>query len=132
MMQGIENLDKRVLLEYGNGCALLGTVRCADPSASDDAVKGSGRAQAIARLQDPELTEMITRTLMHMQLIANLIEERKALWRDINRRARALHGSGAADYDQDPMASEDAMLFERMLELCQKISQLRKGEVWSM
>lgn len=130
VMEGIKNMDKRILLEYGNGCALLGTVRCSDLPAIAKAGNGSGHAQAVAPLQDPELNEMIARTLMHMQLIASLIEERKSLWRDINRRARTRRVAMAEDYDQDPTTSEDAMLFERMLELCQKISLLQKGELY--
>ncbi len=58
--------------------------------------------------------------------LSNLAEERKTLWRDIDRREqtrREAVGSG----DQDPMASEDAMLLERFLQLCQKMSQVWKS-----
>jgi G:T/U-mismatch repair DNA glycosylase len=131
-MQGTENFNERILLEYGYGRAVLGKVRCAGQSFINEDGNRFWRAQAIAQLQDPELNEMISRTLMHLQLIASLIEERKALWRDIERRERARREAGVADYDQDPLASEDAMLFERLMELCQKVSLVRKGEMPSL
>ena len=130
-MEGIEHSNERILLEYGYGRALLGKVRCADLSVVDEAKSGFGRAQVIAHLQEPDLDEMISRTLTHLQLIASLIEERKALWRDIDRRESSRNGAGAAEYDSNPMAPEDAMLLERLLDLYQRIAQVRDGGLLS-
>ncbi len=60
-------------------------------------------------------------------LFVNLVEERRALWRDIDRRERARREAGEGGGGQDPMTSEDAMLLERLLQLCQKMSQVRKA-----
>ncbi len=65
---------------------------------------------------------------MHSELFANLVEERKTLWRDIKRREQTRREAGEGSGDQSPMAPEDAMLLERLLGLCQKVSQVRKGE----
>ncbi len=66
---------------------------------------------------------------MHPVQFAVLVEERKRLWRDIDRREQTRREAGEGDCRQDPMTSEDALLFERLLQLCQKMSQVRKGEL---
>ncbi len=74
------------------------------------------------------LIEMIARTHMFPMLFANLDEERKTLWRDIDRREQTRREVGVGGGDRHPMASEDAMLLERFLQLCQKISQARESK----
>ncbi len=74
------------------------------------------------------LNQMIPRTHMHPELIAKLVEERKTLWREIDRREKVRREAGEGGGGQAPMASEDAMLLERLLRLCQKMSQVRKGK----
>ncbi len=64
---------------------------------------------------------------MHPVQFADLVEERRALWRDIDQRERTRREAGEASCVRDLMASEDALLFERLLRLCQKISQVQKS-----
>jgi hypothetical protein len=132
LMAGIENSTERMLLEYGYGRAIFGMVRCGELSAVDEAKSRFVRAQALAQLQEPKLSEMIERTLMHLQLVAGLIEERKELWRDMDRHEKSRRDSTAAEFDGSPMELEDARLFERLLELCQRIDQVRAGETTGM
>lgn len=68
---------------------------------------------------------------MHVVLFPKLLEEWKALWRDIDRRERARREAGEISGEHSSMASVDAMLLERLLQLCQKMSQVRKNELQS-
>ena len=129
LMEGVENSRERMLLEYGFGRALLGMVRCGDLSVVDDVGQRFARAQAIARFQAPELNELIRRALMHLQVIANLIEERRDLWRRIDQRERCRQISEPSDLDKYPESSEDAALFERLLEVCERMAQVRACDV---
>ncbi len=128
LMEGVENSNERMLLEYGYGRAMFGMVRCGDLSVVDESKSRFARAQAIAQLQEPKLSEMIARTLVHLQLVASLIEERNELWRNLDRRENSRRDSTFAGFDRNPMEYEDARLFERLLELWQRINQVRKGE----
>ena len=68
---------------------------------------------------------------MHVVLFPKLLEEWKALWRDIDRRELARREACESGIAHGPMASEDAMLLERLLQLCHKMSQVRKVELQS-
>lgn len=129
LMEGVENSQERMLLEYGFGRALLGMVQCGDLSVVDDVRQRFARAQAIARFQAPESNELIRRALMHLQVITNLIEERRDLWRKIDQRERSRQISEADDLDQRPQTPEDAALFERLLQLCERTAQVRGCDV---
>jgi hypothetical protein len=129
LMEGSEDSRERILIEYGYGRALLGMVRCGDVSFVDEAKRRFACVQAIARPQQPELNELIPKVLVHLQLIANIIEEREALWRDIDRREKSRADEDATGSGGDPQAPQDALLFERLLELCQRVSQVRNGDL---
>ena len=123
LMQGVENSQERMLLEYGFGRALLGAMRCGDLSVVEKARERFARAQAIARFQDPELNELIRRALMHVQVISNLIRERRELWREIELREKSRKESDGTDPGRRQPAPEDAALFERLLKYCDQSSR---------
>lgn len=127
-MEITEKSDERMVLEYGCGRALIGRVRSGDYSLVDVNRQGLVHIRVVADLQNPELKYLIPRTVMHLQKIADLIEERKELWREIERHENSRKKPEDGGVDEEVSFSEDAALFERLLDLCQRIARIRRGE----
>jgi len=124
LLSGIADRNEEMLVNYGIGRTLLNLSRCINLPLAKEARRRYALALNTAHLAAPEFENPIQEALMSLDRIVALLEKRNDLCRQIECRKGSRKGAGSEEYDLDLQIPEDAALFEQLLDIYHRMSQL--------